>query len=50
MIDRVLKNDGFYEWYTVEGKAMGSGEFRGSAGVLATAIGMLHAWAQDASK
>ncbi len=50
MIDRVLKNDGFYEWYTVEGKATGSGEFRGSAGVLATAIEMLHAWAQEASK
>ncbi len=46
MIDRVLKNDGFYEWYSVDGKATGSGEFRGSAGVLASSIEMLRAWAQ----
>ena len=47
MIDRVLANDGFYEWYTVDGKATGSGEFRGSAGVLATAIEMLREWANE---
>ena len=38
MIDRVISNNGFYEWYTVEGKPAGSGNFRGSAGVLYTAI------------
>lgn len=37
-IDRVLKNDGFFEWYTVDGKPKGSGVFKGSAGVLLEAI------------
>jgi hypothetical protein len=38
MIDRVISNNGFYEWYTVDGKPAGSANFRGSAGVLFTAI------------
>jgi len=38
MIDRVISNNGFYEWYTVDGKPTGSANFRGSAGVLYTAI------------
>ena len=38
MIDRVIKNNGFYEWYTVDGKPAGSASFKGSAGVLYTAI------------
>ena len=37
-IDRVLKNDGFFEWYTIDGKPKGSGIFRGSAGVLLESI------------
>lgn len=41
MIDRVISNKGFYEWYTVEGKPAGSGNLRGSAGVLYTAISAL---------
>ena len=41
MIDRVISNNGFYEWYTIEGKPAGSGNFRGSAGVLYTAINAL---------
>jgi glycogen debranching enzyme len=41
MIKRVKDNEGFYEWYTVENKPHGSGTFRGSAGVLYTAIRML---------
>jgi hypothetical protein len=49
MIDRVLANKGFYEWYTVDGKPAGSGNFRGSAGVLYTAITELQKWA-DANK
>lgn len=41
MIKRVKDNQGFYEWYTVENQPHGSGTFRGSAGVLFTAIRML---------
>ncbi|WP_300604818.1 hypothetical protein [Niabella sp.] len=47
MIDRVLKNKGFYEWYDVRnGKASGSGDFRGEAGVLYDAIELLRDWAR----
>ncbi len=46
MLDRVLENDGFYEWYTIDNKPNGSGEFRGSAGVLGKAIRMLRDWAR----
>lgn len=38
LIDRVFVNKGFYEWYNLDGKPQGSGNFRGSAGVLYTAI------------
>ena len=41
MLDRVIKNQGFNEWYTVEGEPMGSGTYRGEAGVLYSAIKML---------
>ncbi len=41
MVKRVKDNDGFYEWYTVDNQPKGSGTFRGSAGVLYTAIIML---------
>jgi glycogen debranching enzyme len=47
MIDRVISNDGFYEWYTVEGRPKGSGLFRGSAGVLLEAIETLEDWAKE---
>ena len=48
MIDRVLKNHGFYEWYDVKtGEPKGSGDFRGEAGVLYDAIEQLRAWAKD---
>lgn len=40
MVERVKANDGFYEWYTVDNEPRGSGTFRGSAGVLYTAIKM----------
>ena len=46
MIERVLKNKGFFEWYTVDGKPAGSGNFRGSAGELYTAIANLQAKAK----
>jgi glycogen debranching enzyme len=45
-VDRVVENDGFFEWYTIEGKPNGSGVFRGSAGVLMEAIEELQTWAK----
>jgi glycogen debranching enzyme len=51
MLDRVLKNNGFFEWYDVKtGKPSGSGNFRGSAGVLFDAIEQLRAWARIHAK
>ncbi|MDO5978244.1 hypothetical protein [Flavivirga spongiicola] len=47
MTDRVVKNDGFFEWYTVKNKPEGSGTFRGSAGVLYKAITMLEEWVES---
>ncbi|WP_214225277.1 hypothetical protein [Pedobacter sp. B4-66] len=38
MLDRVIKNKGFYEWYTPDNKPQGSSSFRGEAGVLWSAI------------
>jgi hypothetical protein len=46
MTSRVIENDGFYEWYTVENKPEGSGTFRGSAGVLYKSIALLENWAE----
>ncbi len=46
MIDRVIKNKGFYEWYEVNGKPAGSANFKGSAGTLCKAIQMLQLWAK----
>jgi hypothetical protein len=46
MTERVAKNKGFYEWYTVKNEPEGSGTFRGSAGVLHKAIEMLEEWAE----
>jgi hypothetical protein len=47
MLDRVLKNNGFFEWYDVKtGEPKGSGDFRGEAGVLYDAIEQLRAWAR----
>ena len=50
MIDRVIKNKGFYEWYGMGGVPSGSGHFKGSAGTLAKAIDMLRAWAEKNAK
>ena len=47
MTDRVMENDGFYEWYTIKNEPKGSGTFRGSAGVLYTSILMLEKWAKN---
>jgi glycogen debranching enzyme len=46
MVERVKANDGFYEWYSVNNEPRGSGTFRGSAGVLFTAIEMFEEWAE----
>lgn len=46
MTDRIIANNSFHEWYTREGKATGSGSFRGGAGVLYTAITALQDWAE----
>lgn len=47
MIERVITNDGFYEWYTRDNTPRGSGTYRGSAGVLGKSILMLRAWAEE---
>jgi len=47
MIDRVIANNGFYEWYGQGGVPSGSGHFKGSAGVLAKAIQMMRQWAKE---
>lgn len=43
MLERVVKNKGFYEWYTPDNKPQGSASFRGEAGVLWSAITELEA-------
>ncbi|MBQ8423209.1 MAG: hypothetical protein IJY36_02965 [Coprobacter sp.] len=48
MLQRVVANNGFFEWYTPDGRPQGSGTFRGSAGVLHVAIKMLQEWAESA--
>ncbi|PTS96946.1 hypothetical protein DBR11_18275 [Pedobacter sp. HMWF019] len=45
MIDRVVKNKGFYEWYGQGDVPSGSGKFKGSAGVLSKAIVQFKNWA-----
>lgn len=47
MLERVVKNKGFYEWYRMDGSPAGSAEFKGSAGVLGKAIQMFNQWANE---
>jgi hypothetical protein len=47
MLDRVIANRKFYEWYALDGKPSGSGDFRGEAGVLSQAVVMFRQWAED---
>ena len=47
MTDRVIKNDGFYEWYSIGNEPKGSSSYRGSAGVLYQALVLLEKWAKD---
>ena len=46
MLQRVVDNNAFHEWYTRDGRAVGSGTFRGEAGVLYKSIRMLREWAE----
>ena len=45
MMERVVKNNGFYEWYKIDGTPAGSADFKGSAGVLAKSIELFNEWA-----
>jgi cellobiose phosphorylase len=45
MVTRVIRHDGFHEWWTRDNQPRGSAQFRGSAGVLGMAIVELRAWA-----
>ena len=47
MLERVVNNKGFYEWYARDGSPSGSGTFRGEAGVLYTAIEDFRNWAKQ---
>jgi glycogen debranching enzyme len=47
MLDRVIENKGFYEWYGPGNRPDGSGRFKGSAGVLSKAIEMLQEWSRE---
>jgi len=41
MLERVVANDGFFEWYTMDNQPRGAGLFKGEAGVLYDAVQML---------
>ena len=47
MVERVIKNNGFCEWYSVRNQPKGSGTYRGEAGVLYKTIGMFGEWARN---
>ena len=47
MIDRVIVNGDFFEWYAPGCVPSGSAAFKGSAGVLCKAIKLLRAWAVE---
>jgi hypothetical protein len=46
MVARVANNHGFYEWWSLKYEPRGSGQFRGSAGVLGLATQQLRSWAE----
>ena len=47
MLQRVPEQGGFYEWYKLDGSPVGSGTYRGAAGVLFRADEMLRAAARQ---
>jgi hypothetical protein len=50
MTQRVIKNNGFYEWYSLDNEPRGSAAYRGSAGVLYDAVVLLEKWAAAHSR
>lgn len=50
MLDRVIANGGFYEWYGKGNVPSGSGHFKGSAGTLAKAIALFREWADEKTR
>lgn len=50
MMERVINNKGFFEWYGQGEVPSGSGHFKGSAGVLCKAIEMFDDWAKENKK
>ena len=46
MVDRIQRTGDFHEWWTLDNQPRGSGNFRGSAGVLGSAIELLQNWAR----
>jgi hypothetical protein len=50
MVERVKRTGGFYEWWSLDNQPRGSGQFRGSAGILGRAIEMLQAWAKQQTR
>ena len=49
MVERVPRAGGFHEWWSRTNRPRGSGNFRGSAGVLGRSIELLQAWAHEHS-
>lgn len=47
MLDRVVANNDFFEWYAMGNIPSGSANFKASAGVLAKSIEMFRAWANE---
>jgi glycogen debranching enzyme len=47
MVTRAQRAGDFYEWWSLDNQPRGSGQFRGSAGVLGRAIEMLQSWAEQ---
>ena len=45
MLDRVVRHQDFYEWWTPANEPRGSAHFRGSAGVMLKAMDMFTEWA-----
>ena len=47
MLQRAVDDGGFYEWYKIDGTPVGSGTYRGAAGVLYKANRMLRDYSNN---
>jgi hypothetical protein len=47
MLDRVIRHQGFFEWWTLANQPRGASGFKGSAGTLLEAIHELRRWARE---